>query len=248
MNPWSAPKRDISENAAKSPHVLVLEIAACAKPIDFDCDCVLAGEYIVCYVELRRRPAVDAVSDIEAVDPEVKRGINSVEGDKHCPAFPLSRKVEISAIAAYGISLFVCSPVGSWLAHDPGLIRLERIQAVYIDRCAVALDLPVGGHVDVVPSANVVVRAVKILWPVLWRCGEVELPNAIERATERRLMASCCECLLQRLVRHQSRMRRFLVDPGKLFVLNPWWYRLLHNPYVSPLQSLRFGPPVARHR
>ena len=75
-----APERDVAEDAAQPPHVLILQVAARAVAIDLDGDEVLARLEVLREVELGGVAAVDAVADFLAVEPEEERGIHAIEG------------------------------------------------------------------------------------------------------------------------------------------------------------------------
>ncbi len=65
-------ERDIAENAAEPPHILVFEVAAVGPLVDLDREQVLAGLDLIRDIELRLQAAALAETDWFPVNPEVK--------------------------------------------------------------------------------------------------------------------------------------------------------------------------------
>ena len=63
-------------------------------------------------------------------------------------------------------------------------ITFERVRNVHVDRRAVALHLPVGGHRDLFPFTHVVIGLVEIDRPQLRRLDPMELPVAVQRLNQ----------------------------------------------------------------
>ncbi len=57
---------------------------------------------------------------------------------------------------------------------------------IRVDRCAIALDFPVGRDLYVVPIRGIVLGFIKIDGPVTGLLDPVKLPLSIERLVERR--------------------------------------------------------------
>ena len=115
-----------------------------------------------------------AVTDVYAIDPEVKGGFDRAEMCDNPIAFP-------------GIGQFKRTPVGThrivaWrnAGRIRTLVKTKCVRMIHINRRAVTFDLPVGRYRDVVPTAGVEVFAEKVRGP-LFRSGRVmEFPGAVE--------------------------------------------------------------------
>ena len=175
-------ERDIAEDAAHAPEVLILDIAAVAPAVDLDRDHVLAGRQILRDIELGRHARVLAVSDLLAIDPHVECRVDAVEQKIDLAAAPLSGNGELAAVGADRVALIVRRPgviVGS--IGDAREIALERIRDVGVDGGAVALHLPVRGDGNFLPRTHVEIWLVKIYRAKLRALDPVEFPRAVER-------------------------------------------------------------------
>src|ERR1700754_396028 len=146
-----APKCDIAEDTTEAPHILIFEIAAGGKSIDFDGDDVAAGFYVGGDVEFGGVAAVDAVSDLMSVDPEKEAGIYTVESEEDPAAGPCCGQVEIAAVGAYWIAFVIRRIAYWWRAHHKGEVLFGNIGEITVIGSAVTLDLPAGGDGDVFP-------------------------------------------------------------------------------------------------
>ena len=92
----------------------------------------------------------------------------------------LVRRVEERDIRPDGIAVLVGSPVFGRLSGHARPVLHKRVVDVDVDRCAVALCLPVSGHVNLIPSADIVVHLIKVGWSLVRVTRPVEPPFAIE--------------------------------------------------------------------
>ena len=93
-----------------------------------------------------------------------------VEVDENLPALPLCRNFKLRAVRADGVVV-----VG-----DVGRIDRKRVTEVGIDGDTVILQLPVAGHRDMLPAADIVIGFVEVLRSVGGFADPVELPVAVK--------------------------------------------------------------------
>ena len=141
-----------------------------------------------------------------AVDIEEEAGLDRAEMNEKLLAREFLAQLKIAAIDAYFILRMV----------DLGDLALDGREGVgqigaEIDGLAVALELPEGGHGDVVPCGVVKAIGVVISANVVNALLPVEFPFAVQRQTQRRLAA------LQRRLR--GRISRRSVVPVLLVLL-----------------------------
>ncbi len=171
---------DVAEQSGEPVEVLVLDPRAGAEPEHLGGERVLAVDQGVGEVELRRRERVGAVADPGAVEPDGDRALGTVEG--HAEPLALSQRTlerERPHVARHRVES---------LRHLPGhhrLVPVPRVLHVGVLRTAVALQLDVARHGDVVPSRAVEPsRLEPVDRPGRVR-GIVELPRPIQALLER---------------------------------------------------------------
>ena len=88
--------------------------------------------------------------------------------------------IEKCYIRAYRVAIPVGCPVLWWLGSHAGTVAHKRVVDVYIDRCAVALQLPVAWHSNLIPVAQVVVFSIEVCWTLLRITTPVEQPLSVK--------------------------------------------------------------------
>ena len=88
--------------------------------------------------------------------------------------------IDKSDIRAHGVAVVVGRPVARRFGSHAGTVAHEGVVDININRCTVALCLPVARHGDFVPSADVVVLLVKVRRPLVGVPAPVEGPLPIE--------------------------------------------------------------------
>ncbi len=168
-------QRNVAENAAHAPHVLVFQVGTVAPAQHHHRQAVFTGAQRLAEVKFRRQAAVLRVADPAAVAPQVKGGIDAVEDNAALPGSePLRVNIECERITSGGV---ICR-------HKRGIHR-NRVGDVGINRRIVTQHLPVRGN-------RHVVRAVEILRNPAFRNGfravkVAEFPDAVQAAHARRL-------------------------------------------------------------
>ena len=84
-------------------------------------------------------------------------------------------------IRPHRVTVVVGIPVACRLAHHLGLVAVEGITHVHVDGLTIALQLPVAGHGNFIPSANIVVLAIEVGRTRLRVFRPVEKPLTVER-------------------------------------------------------------------
>ena len=92
----------------------------------------------------------------------------------------LLRHIDKRHIRAHGVTVLVSRPVLRRLGSHPRAIFHEGIVYININRCTVALRLPVAWHSNLAPATDVVVLLVKVRRPLLGVPAPVEQPLAVE--------------------------------------------------------------------
>ncbi len=165
----------IARNAAQTPQVLILQIGSVAPAEDLQGDEVLAGLNELGDVERRAEVAVLGVADEFAVDPYVNVRHRRADVEEYFAARPVGGDVHRAAIRSHVVLLD--GHVGRVVAE----VVAPRVTHVDIDRIAVTVQLPHGGHLHRVPRGVVVVGAVEIGGTPVGVLHPVELPSAVER-------------------------------------------------------------------
>ena len=91
------------------------------------------------------------------------------------------RHVNIRHIRAYRVAVLIGCPVLWGLSGHPRAILHKRIVDININRCTVALCLPITRYGNLTPLADIVVLAVEVLRSFLWIAGPMEEPLSVER-------------------------------------------------------------------
>jgi len=196
----------VPENAGKAQEILVLQIGAVAPAVHLHGNRVPARLHIGSQVELAARIGILGIADFPAIHPHVKGGLHPVKPDHYLLPLPGGGEIEIPSVGAHGIALLVCRPVPGRLSHHLGGIRLEGIRDVRVNGRSIARKLPVGRHLDRIPSGNGIGRLEEIGRPPVRRHGKLELPVTVQA---------------QRLVsrRENGGAGSLLVDSRHLFIL-----------------------------
>ena len=171
---------NLAVDAADPPEILALQIAAVAPANDLHRERVRSGRDLFGDPELGRRPAPLAVADEGAVHPDVKRGVHPVEPEEDFAVVPPRGDLEGAPVGPHRVVVF---------RHERRVCR-ERIGLVPIHGIAVAEQLPVRGHRDLVPGGVVEARLEEPLRPVSGAGDEVELPVAVQRDPAGRVLGT----------------------------------------------------------
>ena len=83
-------------------------------------------------------------------------------------------------IRAHWVAVLIGRPVLRRLGSHAGAVLHKRVVYIDIDRCAIALRLPVAGDGNPSPMTHVVVLAIKILRTFLGIATPVEQPLSVE--------------------------------------------------------------------
>ena len=84
-------------------------------------------------------------------------------------------------VRTHGVAVLVGSPVLRWFGGHTGTVPHERVVDVDVDRCAVALRLPVAGDGDGVPATDIVTLFIERRRPLVGVAAPVETPLPVER-------------------------------------------------------------------
>src|SRR5260221_9972207 len=128
------PQINVPENAAQTPHVLILKVRAIAPAEILHREQILAWLEILGYVELNRSATILAQTDFFAIDPEIEKRVYSIESDQHPAPIPFFRNNEGSAVGIDGIVRIVFRHYRR-LGFDP--VPRPGITNVHIDPDAV---------------------------------------------------------------------------------------------------------------
>ena len=160
--------------ARKAPEILTLQKAAIAPPVDFKGKGVLPIFEGIGNVKFRRQFGALAVAHFLSIDPHKKSGLHGTKVQGDLLSAPRLGYFEIPDIAAHRIpSIGNVRRIGRFLP-------IERVGVVGIDGGAKALQLPIGGHGDLVPTAGVKSRSFESQGALFGGAGPFELPSAIE--------------------------------------------------------------------
>ena len=162
--------------SAETPHVLVFKVTAVGILENFQRYVVFAAFEIRRKTELGRLHAALGVAYLAAVDVNVKRTGHCAEVDVHLFALPSVRQCEGAAVASGGVALDVCRVFLLRLFHDERRVDFERVARTAVNGRAVAVHLPVAGHLEGCPRCVVEVFFIKVGRLFVWRFCPVELP------------------------------------------------------------------------
>ena len=172
---------DITMDATKTPEVLILEIRAIAVTINLDGNLILATPHILRDVELRGLHTALRVAHHLAIDPDIEGTHHTLEAQERLPQTPLGGQREATAVLPHGVALDVGRVFLFRRTHHTGRVNLEDITCRGVDGGSVAIHLPVGRHLEVIPLAVVEVGMVKLLHTLLGTSRPAEFPLAVER-------------------------------------------------------------------
>ena len=83
-------------------------------------------------------------------------------------------------ILSHGIAVLVGRPVLRWLSRHTRTVLHKRVVDVNINRCTIALRLPVARHRDSAPLTHIIVLTIEINGPFLRISTPTELPLSVE--------------------------------------------------------------------
>ncbi len=178
---WAHPQFHGPEDAAQSPHVLILEVAAVGPAVDLHGEAVGAGAHMIRDVEPGRGVGVLAVPHPLAVDPHVHGRLYPLEKKMEPVVAHRRSDLERREVRSHGIAVFVAREVLGRCARHTRLISEEGIRDVGVDRHSVPLGLPVAGHSDRTPPRRVEIVPVKVGGAALRVFRPVESPLPVER-------------------------------------------------------------------
>ena len=170
---------DRAENAGKAPEILIFEIGAVAVLVDFDLNGVFTEPFeIRRNIEFDRKAAVFGITDLLAVDADVKSRRNAVEMDDRAAQPPAPGTLERRFVEPYRIAVFEACKRLVRLAHRIGGGQGDRVFGVGVKRrIERPLKLPAAGNGDL-----------RALLPVAGRFAlPLEIPFAVQRDYPARL-------------------------------------------------------------
>ena len=172
-------KVDIPVDTGEAEHVLILQIAAVTPFVDLDRDHILTFHQVFGDVELGIVVRALAVTYFLPIDPDIEGRVNPVEMEEYLLTGPVRGQGEVPPVGPCRIRLRKCgvTPLGL----DEGRIIQERICAVGIQRSTVALHFPIGRHVYLIPSRDIVLRGLETNRTVIGISYPVEFPLPIEK-------------------------------------------------------------------
>ena len=174
------PQLHLAEDAGEPPHVLILQIAAVTPTVDLHSELVPAFTHEIRNVELCRRHGVLAIPHAPAVHPDVESRVHAPEVKYQVLAKHVRRDIDIRDIRPHRVAVLVSRPILRRLGGHAGTVPHERVVDVDIDGHTVALQLPVAGHRNAVPTAHIVVLAIEVGGTLFWRLRPMEKPLAVE--------------------------------------------------------------------
>ena len=180
MHQWPHPQLHAAEDARQPPHVLILQITAVAPAVHLDGEFVFTLTQILRHVKLRRRHRVLAIAHLLAVDPEIHRRMHTAEMQNEILRKHLLGDMHKRHILSHGVTVLVSRPVLRRLSRHARTVLHKRVVDINIDRCAVALCLPVARHRDLPPLTHVIVLAIEVHDPLLRIPAPMELPLSVE--------------------------------------------------------------------
>ena len=187
-------ERHRAVDTRQTEHVLRLEEGTVAVAVHLGGHHVLALHQIVGDIELGQVAGVFRKTYVLAVDVEVEERVDAVEVDVDLAAVPAFGHGEGAAVGAHFVAVLVGGPVLGWCAHDAllpvvyGNLMFEDDALVGIDGHTIlersvlldAGDVPVHGHLHLVPAAGVELGFVEVLRTLVGVGRPVELPFAVE--------------------------------------------------------------------
>ena len=168
----------VAVNAGQAEHVLVFQVRAVAPFVHLHGHGVAALFHIARNVKFGVVVGALAVARLPAVHPHVEGRIHPVEVQVHPLSLPGVRQGEVPAVRAHGIGLLLYRIALHRL--NEGRIVGEGIGDIDIQRSSVALHLPVGGNLYLLPGAHVEGRLVKQQRTLLGGLCPVEFPFPVK--------------------------------------------------------------------
>ena len=144
----------------------------------------------------------------------------TIKGDKYPFAVPISRYIEIAAIASHWVAFFVGSVPFFRFTHNSWIIFFDGITKISVEWCSVAMHFPIGRYGNIFPSRNIKICFVEIHGTLIWSWYPVKFPVLIEATALRRSMAVSLHGFLHTAIRHQSCMMRLFIYPKAFRILN----------------------------
>jgi hypothetical protein len=141
-------QRHVPEDPGHPPHVLVLEVAPRRPLVHPDRhEVVRARPDDLGDVELGGQPAALCGAHLVSVHPDRETGVDALEPQHDPPARPVGRHRDPTPVAPRRV-----------LGRHPGRVDREGVARVGVRGCAVAVQLPVGGHREQRPPGVVETR------------------------------------------------------------------------------------------
>ena len=181
-------EHDLPMYAAEAPEVLILKVAAITILVHFHSDVIAAGLEIARHVKLARFHRPLTIPHLLAIKPHIECTLHTLESQKHLPAghvsardrHPVFGQLERAAILSCGIALLECSPVCRRFGHHVRRIDAKRVACGDVNRCAVAVKLPGGRHLQFFPCGAIVVGPIEIHNAFGRGLRPPEFPNAVK--------------------------------------------------------------------
>ena len=175
------PQLHAAEDTAQPPVVLIFEITAIAPAIDLYGEFVLAFAQILRHVKFRRRHRVLAVAHLLTVYPDVHRRMHTAKvQDQILLIQHFLRHFDKRHILSHGVAVLVGRPVLRRLSRHARTVLHKRVVDINIDRCAVALRLPVAGHRDLPPLTHIIVLTIEVHDPLFRIPAPMKQPLSVE--------------------------------------------------------------------
>ena len=83
-------------------------------------------------------------------------------------------------IRSHRITVLIGRPVLGWFSSHSGAVLHEGIVYININRCTIALRLPITRHCDLTPLAHIVILFVEVCRPLLRIPAPMEQPLSVE--------------------------------------------------------------------
>ena len=163
----------LASDTRKAPEVLILEISAVAPTHNLHGNEILTRLQVFRNVEFCSNLRVFRIAYILAIHPEGEVTRSRTHVEEHLLTFPISRKVEGTAITARIVIRLT----------DIGRIRLEGrspgIAHILIDHITIAIHLEKPWHRKIFPLRIIVLQRKEVLRRILMIFHEIELPGAL---------------------------------------------------------------------
>ena len=206
-----AVEEDVAFNAAQAPEVLALQVRACAPAEDFQYQRVFALFHVGVDEVFSRVFRILVVANLLSVEIDIDARFGTGDVEEDVAFHPPCGDVDFAAIDAHG------DVVGQLWRF--GVECLELVTDVGVEGGAMALSLPVAGHLDVAPARCVAHALGDVGRQAAVRVGVEELPGAVERAVIGALFVASRQGIGSIVVGHKGRAGCFAAHGHCLNVL-----------------------------